>query len=102
MPVLRVGNDSSRLRQQGILGMPKLRQRDGNSKKRGDDSRNYLRVAKLQVRYKMWNGFGKPDSKRDGKQKGWRIITGIKYWLSSHASILPGYYALTAYSIEIP
>jgi len=25
----------------------------------------------------MWNGFGKPDSKRDGKQKGWRIITGI-------------------------
>jgi len=50
----------------------------------------------------MWNGFGKPDSKRDGKQKGWRIITGIKYWLSSHASILPGYYALTAYSIAIP
>ena len=102
MPVLRVGNEIPCLRQQGILGMPKLRQRDGNSKKRGDDSRNYLRVAKLQVRYKMWNGFGKPDSKRDGKQKGWRIITGIKYWLSSHASVLPGYYALTAYSIEIP
>ena len=77
MPVLRVGNEIPCLRQQGILGMPKLRQRDGNSKKRGDDSRNDLRVAKLQVRYKMWNGFGKPDSKRDGKQKGWRIITGI-------------------------
>ena len=77
MPVLRVGNEIPCLRQQGILGMPKLRQRDGNSKKRGDDSRNYLRVAKLRVRYKMWNGFGKPDSKRDGKQKGWRIITDI-------------------------